>query len=291
MISFFPKPFFGIVEGIADPDEKQGRVQVRVYGYHTANKSLIPTEKLLWAQVALPTTSPSVSGLGQTPFLVKGTQVYGVFLDGESAQQPLITHTVPGKPKQADPSQGFNDPDGVNPKHPGESDINRLARNENIDETIVQSKKDGVEQGVETATGEWDEPVTPYAAQYPHNKVFESESGHIQEVDDTPGAERTHNYHKAGTFTETHPDGTTVTKIVGDKYEIVHKDGYLFIKGALNISVNGDSNIYVKGDVNQKVDGDVNEEVNGSVSRKVSGTYDIECAGYTVTAPTVDYKK
>ena len=37
-----------------------------------------------------------------------------------------------------------------------------------------------------------DEPETPYAAEYPHNHVYESEAGHIREMDDTPAKERIH---------------------------------------------------------------------------------------------------
>ena len=35
---------------------------------------------------------------------------------------------------------------------------------------------------------------------YPKNHVYETESGHIKEFDDTEGAERIHEYHKSGTF-------------------------------------------------------------------------------------------
>ena len=37
------------------------------------------------------------------------------------------------------------------------------------------------------------------------NKVFETESGHVQEFDDTPGQERIHTYHRSGTFHEVDP--------------------------------------------------------------------------------------
>ena len=30
------------------------------------------------------------------------------------------------------------------------------------------------------------EPTAPYNAEYPHNHVYESEAGHIREMDDTP---------------------------------------------------------------------------------------------------------
>ena len=42
----------------------------------------------------------------------------------------------------------------------------------------------------------------------------------VQEFDDTPGAERIHTYHRAGTFEEIHPDGSKVIKVVRDEYEL-----------------------------------------------------------------------
>ena len=58
------------------------------------------------------------------------------------------------------------------------------------------------------------EPPSAYAAEYPYNNVVQTESGHFQEFDDTPGAERIRTQHRAGTYTEIRPDGSEVHKIV-----------------------------------------------------------------------------
>ncbi len=55
----------------------------------------------------------------------------------------------------------------------------------------------------------------------PFNHVKETESGHIQEFDDTPGAERIQTYHRSGTFEEIHPDGTRVVKVVAKNYTVI----------------------------------------------------------------------
>ena len=65
--------------------------------------------------------------------------------------------------------------------------------------------------------GAWSEPPSPYAAEYPYNHVYESESGHVKEFDDTAGAERIHERHTSGTGYEIGPAGTKVTKVVKDK--------------------------------------------------------------------------
>tara|TARA_B110001454_G_scaffold177519_1_gene170039 strand:- start:445 stop:1890 length:1446 start_codon:yes stop_codon:yes gene_type:complete len=116
----------------------------------------------------------------------------------------------------------------------------------------------------------WEEPnpkstkkyVNPYkSSQYPYNHVFESESGHITEVDDSPGAERLFRQHTSGTFEEIHPDGSKVVKIVGDNYEI--------IAGKSNVSITGDVNLTVTGNVRELIKGDYHLEVEGDYTQKI----------------------
>ncbi len=80
----------GVVEDIQDP-LKLGSVRVRIIGLHSENKSLVPTDSLPWAQVALPTTgAKSVSGPRE------GDCVFGFFQDGEYAQIPVVLSVFPG---------------------------------------------------------------------------------------------------------------------------------------------------------------------------------------------------
>ena len=46
--------------------------------------------------------------------------------------------------------------------------------------------------------GNWNEPEVPYAAEYPLNHVRETESGHVEEWDDTVGAERYQRFAETG---------------------------------------------------------------------------------------------
>lgn len=86
--------WIGVVEDRNDP-EKLGRVKIRIYGYHTDNKVLLPTDDLPWAIPIHPITSAASSGIGITPVgPLTGTWVMGFFLDGEDMQQPAFLGTI-----------------------------------------------------------------------------------------------------------------------------------------------------------------------------------------------------
>jgi len=155
---------------------------------------------------------------------------------------------------------GFGDPRSYYPRRVNEVDTNRLAVNDlSKQHPVVDFKK----KRVDDLTGE---PKTPFNAQYPFNHVRETESGHIQEFDDTPGHERIHEYHRSGTFYEVHPDGTKVTKIVGEDYEVVHKNKKVRVRGNVDLYVDGNTNLYVRGSVNGQVDEDMTWNVGRNIT-------------------------
>jgi len=290
--------FTGVVEDRNDPS-KLGRVKVRCLGFHTENKNDIPTEDLPWAHVMHPVTNPSMQGMGQTPsFLVEGTWVVGFFRDANEKQQPVIMGTLPGYPQEvADKTKGFNDPNGTYPSSTithsdhstKESDVNRLARNETDKaHKVVTTKNDGVTKDVPIANADtkWTEPSSAYAATYPKNHVYETESGHIQEFDDTADNERIHEYHTKGTFYEIDKDGNKSTRVVGDNYEVVAGSDFVNIKGTANLTIDSNCNTYIKGNWNIQVDGTKTEVVTGAVSEtyksnqttNITGTLDLDAS-------------
>ncbi len=119
------------------------------------------------------------------------------------------------------------------------------------------------------------EPSSGASSIYPYNKAETSLSGHINEIDDTPGAERLFRMHTAGTFEEIHPDGTRVMKVFGDDFYIILEDHTLVVGGKLNIVVQGDASILVAGDLTQKVKGDVNQVIHGNYNTHVMGEYNL----------------
>ena len=251
--------FVGVVEDRQDP-QTLGRLRVRCLGYHTEDLNKLETKDLPWAHVMNPITSATVSGLGQSPLgAVEGTWVVGFFQDGADAQQPIIIGTLPGVPSELPDTgskKGFMDAvNGAYPKYKNETDVNRLSVNdENLphssltirkaDRTTSMGRADfnEVDLGVAnsrtgsiTLSGDdgtaFDEPETPYASTYPHNHVYESEAGHIREIDDTPGKERIHERHSSGSGYEIHPDGTKVTRVKQDSYTIISNDEYCHVQG------------------------------------------------------------
>tara|TARA_R110000744_G_scaffold32128_2_gene75322 strand:+ start:31 stop:1485 length:1455 start_codon:yes stop_codon:yes gene_type:complete len=269
--------FIGVVEDRNDP-EKASRVRVRCFGYHDDDLEKIPTKDLPWAQVLAPTDTPSMAGMGNTPhFLVEGSHVFGFFLDANFMQRPVVIGTIPGKPiDPADTTKGFFDPTDVYPKTLNEPDTNRLVRGSIGETHPALIKRRGMQQtevplstkpffamGVQPGVTEdirktWNEPSAKSDAPtfYPFNHVHESECGHLHEVDDTPGGERLLEQHISGTFTEIHPTGDKVVKVVGKNYEIIVSDSNILIEGDLNVTVNGNKNELIKGDYVLEVEGD-----------------------------------
>jgi hypothetical protein len=106
---------------------------------------------------------------------------------------------------------------------------------------------------------------------YPYNKVKETEGGHVFEVDDTPNNERIHEYHTAGTFYEIQADGSKITKVVGDEYEITLKDKKVYIKGSCDVTIGGDARMLVTGDMYQEIGGNLFTTVAGNRVTKIVG--------------------
>nr|CAI3971266.1 baseplate hub subunit and tail lysozyme [Ochrobactrum phage ORM_20] len=84
----------GVVEDRNDPQQR-GRVRVRIFGRHTNDTSLIPTEALPWAIPIQSIDSAAIGGIGQSPTgIMIGTLVAGIFLDGNDMQMPAILGTI-----------------------------------------------------------------------------------------------------------------------------------------------------------------------------------------------------
>ena len=299
------KHFVGVVEDRFDP-EKLGRLRVRVLGIHTADKNKIATADLPWASVVLPTTSAGISGLGQSPsFIVEGAWVWGYFRDGDLMQEMVIVGTLPGKPAElGNTDGGFYDPnfrldaDGqptnisVYPKEMGEPDTNRLAVNDpkkqhsSLSQRVIDQinnknipTADFDEVGssiVASDTDNWSQPSITYNAVYPYNHVFESESGHIKEYDDSfiidKDGIRTNHYriyerHSGGTSYEIDTAGNRIDLNMASYFNITNKDNKHYIKGNSDVTIDGRHKVYINksGTANNNYDIQVGPNANVNI--------------------------
>lgn len=235
--------WFGNVEDRDDPMQL-GRVRVRIHNFHTEDQNVLPTDTLQWATVLQPITSAASNNVGQSPTgITVGATVVGFFADADEHQIPIVFGTLAGIPQ--------------------DHDVSPLARGTN---SVVIDKVGP-------------EPDQAYAAKYPYNKVQQSESGHVIEVDDTPSNERLRTYHKSGTYTEINSVGQRVDKIIGDSFEIDVKNKTLY--------VGADYNVHVVGDANIQVDGNLKATVGGSVDLEAKGDITVNGQQVEVKCPTI----
>jgi len=79
------------------------KVKVRIIGYHNPNRKELPTRDLPWAQVLMPPIYSQRSGIGSVHQLQINTWVVGFFMDGTSAQIPIVM----GSLTDENPSSGY----------------------------------------------------------------------------------------------------------------------------------------------------------------------------------------
>jgi hypothetical protein len=226
---------FGTVVDIIDP-EKLGRVKVSVYGVHDN----IETKDLPWTMVVMPGNTPAKSGVGHSTNLLVGTLVCGIFLDKDDYRQEfLIIGSLPTK------TDGTKD---NNARVRGEADPNAAE-----------------------PLGEY-QPESTYAPEYPYNNVYETESGHVKEYDDTPGLERITERHKSGTRYEITANGSKNETIVRDNYQLVLGHNTVEVYGNAQIIVSGHCDLAVAGNLSASITGDIEVDSAGNITLKNNDT-------------------
>ena len=171
---------------------------------------------------------------------------------------------------------GFQDPTGEFPREKysdkNESSINRAARGaggvseENIpnDLTISASFPNidlGLEENGESVTGR---------SKYPYNKVQETYSGHVIEIDDTEGNERILIRHRTGSGIEMRKDGTIYISATQDRYETVAGNNKIIVEGNTEIAYEGNVDMWVGGNFNLDIGGDYKIKTKGNKKEKVA---------------------
>jgi hypothetical protein len=222
----------------------------------------------------------------------------------EDTKQIVTEKKISVAPSANNPIRGFVDPNGEFPRRHNEVDVSRLARGI-ISDTAIEKKRRSLTTGKSAGKATISEPQTQYNTKYPFNKVTETISGHVVELDDTPGYERLHVYHASGSFIEVHPNGTFVVKskkdinqisaydtnaiIEGNQRTHVAQDSDTSVMGNLTIVVQGNTKIQVDGNAEVLVGGNANMNVEGNFDTYVSKNASVTCGGkYSVKASRID---
>ncbi len=275
-----PLFFIGVVENNVD-ERLEKRVQVRAFGVH-GTVDQVPTESLPWATLIYGSYDPN------SPLPPINSFVFGFFVDGRDAQQPMILGLIPTQLTEViNPSvTGWGAvpgrdssiiAKGSTPDDYGQPSNSRLERGENLDQTYVLLQELNRVKDVPTAkmnsddpSPAFEEPAPAYNAQYPYNRVIETAS-HSIELDDTPGAERITIFHRSGSYVSIDSNGTSVHKSISDKYEVNDTHQHVYVGGKSQVTIMGDSRVLVKGNKVEEVEGDFMQIVHGNHLLSVAG--------------------
>jgi hypothetical protein len=182
---------------------------------------------------------------------------------------------------------GFTDPNKKYPKYEytGLSDINKLAVSDRTHLSFQIKENKRIEKIPLARTDQtWDEPEPAYGAAYPYNQVIETEAGHVIEIDSTPNAERLQIFHKAGTYIEIDVNGSMVRKVVGENYEVMDRNNFVYVKGAQCLTVEGKTSILVKDNAQIEVEGSLSVTGHGDALVQAAGSMAVVAESAIVTA-------
>lgn len=163
------------------------------------------------------------------------------------------------------PDDAFGDPTGQFPRgeYHDQPSVNKIVRGDEINELDLRNGIPGVDTDLQQKV----------ATQYPMASVNESVSGHIIEINDTPGGERILIKHNTGAGIDIKSDGTIIINSKSNKIDIVDNDHRLVVEGDGNVSYYGNLNMNVSGDYNLTVGGNYNLKVKGNWIATVVGSY------------------
>lgn len=173
-------------------------------------------------------------------------------------------------PSKGDP---YADPKGVFPKreYANAPSVNLEARGIEENELLIGGGDVGIDLELK------DYP----SSKAPLNQVKRTVSGHVTEVDDTPGRERMLFKHKTGAGVEMRADGSVIINATnniirvaaGSEKVIIEGDGDIVYHGNLNLRVDGDFDLDVGGNFTVTAGGDMEEDIKGGYRQDVNNNH------------------
>ena len=267
--------FVGIVEDSHDKTNS-GRVRVRAFGIHPPRSSAIdadsvPTAHLPWATVLDGTygVSPVIPSVGDW--------VFGFFIDGREAQQPMIMGRLPGMHMQMPSGSGQEGEDGMLPPESvskfGKPDLHRYQGGEGASQGQTLAQRVFSNTAIPQADGEtFDEPPIMMPENNYNNTVVKSKDGDnfivLGSGEDGESSDYFLISHSSGSVFQIDANGTIFVKAFADKYN----------------TTQGIESTYVRGSSHSTIDEDYTLKVGKSGKISVNGRLDIECTDFNVRA-------
>ena len=267
--------FVGVVEANNDLTNN-GRVKVRAFGIHPPRRNAgeedeVPTDHLPWATVL-------DGSYGVAPVIPNvGEWVFGFFIDGNEAQQPMIMGRLPGQHLQMPAGTGEPGEDGYLPPEAvnefGKPDLHRYQGGEGASQGQTLAQRVFANTQIPQADGEsFDEPPIMMPQNNYKNRVIKSADGDnfivLGSGMDGEGSDYFLISHSSGSVFQIDPNGTIFVKAFADKY---------------NTTQGVESN-YVRGSSHNTIDEDYTLKIGKSGKISINGRLDIECTDFNVRA-------
>ncbi len=268
--------FVGVVEDIHDRTNS-GRVRVRAFGIHPpradeGQENSVPTAHLPWATVLDGTygVAPVIPSVGEW--------VFGFFIDGREAQQPIITGRLPGMHLQMPAGSGEPGEDGYLPPESvnefGAPPLHRYQGGEDAQKGQTLSQRVFQNSNVMQANGEtFDEPPVMMPENNYDNRLVKSKDGDnfivLGSGQDGNSSDYIMISHSSGSVFQIDANGTMLVKSFSDKYNTTDGVESNFITGSQHTNIQDDYTLKVE---------------NGCGKIQIAGNFDIECTDFNVRA-------
>lgn len=187
-----------------------------------------------------PSTTPiSSSGVFRDPKTFNSGRSVPPFSPTSMRRRRTSGHSVGSSPYTQEKG-GFTEPPTQHGKRQGE-EIEEEEKKCDCDDQEIESEGDEVRDEQKRTI-------------YPYNKVFQTESGHFVEFDDTYGSERISINHRLGSFVEFHPTGDVVHKVAGDLHYSVIRDKHVHVNGYAEVTIDKALKILVNSKENENTE-------------------------------------
>jgi hypothetical protein len=126
----------------------------------------------------------------------------------------------------------------------------------------------------------WTTSANTQVGSYPYINLTQTEAGHMDMKDDTPGNESMRRQHgTTGTYQHWYSNGDSDAVIKGNNFTVIVKDNNVSIRGVCNIEVYQDCKLTVHGDMISEIDGSLKASVGGKSHIHTAGNVDLTSDG------------